>query len=385
MEVEDEVVEEEVVVEDEVVVVEEVEVVEVVVVEDEVVVVEEVEGWWRWWVVVEVEVEVVVVEVEVVCVWWCVEWCGGGEAPVGSMETTRCSRKALEESKKELESKGGTAFMDLVDVFAVPPDVSHHSTNPWGDVAPQGAAATAAAPATAAGLTVARDPWDSLDDTHRVAEAPWRPPALGSGKPEPVPCGPLGPEPVPRAPLGPEPVPAGPLGQPQERRQHRRPSVDLPPLTQRLRVPGGPSEDGDLFDEAMDGGQFNLNGRGEGSPSCSTCPALDESLAAPSPRNCRTPEAFLDPSAASLVNLDAPDPRQPRGQNHEPLPIRSCLQRLVAPAASQQQSSLPTSLTHPARRGGPDLTGGLPQPLLPLSSASTLVSQSEQHSQNPFL
>jgi len=53
-----------------------------------------------------------------------------------------------------------TAFMDLVDVFAVPPDVSHHSTNPWGDVAPQGAA-----PAPVAGLTAARDPWDSLGES----------------------------------------------------------------------------------------------------------------------------------------------------------------------------------------------------------------------------
>ena len=42
--------------------------------------------------------------------------------------------------------------MDLVDVFAVPPDVSH-STNPWGDVQPQGAT-----------RLTGRDPWDSLGE-----------------------------------------------------------------------------------------------------------------------------------------------------------------------------------------------------------------------------
>ncbi|KAG7262650.1 hypothetical protein CRUP_001490 [Coryphaenoides rupestris] len=184
--------------------------------------------------------------------------------------------------------------------------------------------------------------------------------------------------------------------------------------------PWSPSEDGDLFDEAMDGGQFNLNGRGEGSPELFDLSRLDESLAAPSPRNCRTPEAFLDPSAASLVNLDAlipanpaaktmnpflsgvtaPSPNNPfqaeqpkltlnqmGSSSNSPVPFASSLPysaSLPLPA-SQQQSSLPTSLTHPSQAGGPDLTGGLPQPLLPLSSASTLVSQSEQHSQNPFL
>ena len=42
--------------------------------------------------------------------------------------------------------------MDLVDVFAVAPDVSH-STNPWGDVQPQGGA-----------RLTGRDPWDSLGE-----------------------------------------------------------------------------------------------------------------------------------------------------------------------------------------------------------------------------
>lgn len=60
--------------------------------------------------------------------------------------------------------------------------------------------------------------------------------------------------------------------------------------------------DGDLFDEAMDGG--HINGRGEGSPEPFDLSHLGESLGVPSPRTCRTPEAFLGPAAASLVNLE---------------------------------------------------------------------------------
>ena len=79
-----------------------------------------------------------------------------------------------------------------------------------------------------------------------------------------------------------------------------------------------PSVDGDLFDEAMDGGQMNMNGRGGGSPELFDLSRLEESLAAPSPRNCRTPEAFLGPTAASLVNLDALIPANPPAKAMNP-------------------------------------------------------------------
>lgn len=65
-----------------------------------------------------------------------------------------------------------------------------------------------------------------------------------------------------------------------------------------------PSSDGDLFDEAMDGGPVNENDRGGSSPEPFDLSRLGESLAAPSPRQCRTPESFLGPEGASLVNLD---------------------------------------------------------------------------------
>ncbi|XP_030193177.1 epsin-3 isoform X8 [Gadus morhua] len=314
-------------------------------------------------------------------------------------------QKALEESKREMESKGGTAFMDLVDVFAVPPDVSH-STNPWGDVQPQGAT-----------RLTGRDPWDSLEDSAR-GEAPWlAPPASSSPAP------------------------------PWERSQSPADHWDSPRNASNLNTPGqawtspahtaertadpaiakapsprawSPSVDGDLFDEAMDGGQMNMNGRGGGSPELFDLSRLEESLAAPSPRNCRTPEAFLGPTAASLVNLDAlipanppakamnpflssvssPSPNNPfqaeqpkltlnqmGSSSNSPVPFASSLPysaSLPLPA-SHQAASLPTSLTHPSQAGALDIAGALPQPLLPLLSASVLGSQSEQHSQNPFL
>lgn len=76
--------------------------------------------------------------------------------------------------------------------------------------------------------------------------------------------------------------------------------------------------DGDLFDEAMDGGQVNVNGREEGSPEPFDLSHLEESLAAPSPRKCCTPEAFLGPTAASLVNLDSLIPANPAAKTTNP-------------------------------------------------------------------
>lgn len=78
------------------------------------------------------------------------------------------------------------------------------------------------------------------------------------------------------------------------------------------------SLDGDLFDEAMDGGQVNVNGRGESSPEPFDLSRLGESLAAPSPRKCRTPEAFLGPTGASLVNLDRLIPANPPAKTTNP-------------------------------------------------------------------
>lgn len=82
--------------------------------------------------------------------------------------------------------------------------------------------------------------------------------------------------------------------------------------------------DGDLFDEAMDGGQVNVNGRGDSSPEPFELSALVEGLPAPSPRKCRTPESFLDPNAASLVNLEALIPSNPSSKTTNPFLAGNC-------------------------------------------------------------
>lgn len=76
--------------------------------------------------------------------------------------------------------------------------------------------------------------------------------------------------------------------------------------------------DGDLFDDAMDGGQVNVNGRSEGSPELFDLSRLGESLAESMPRTCHTPEAFLGPAAASLVNLDSLIPPNQASKNLNP-------------------------------------------------------------------
>ncbi|XP_036944789.1 epsin-3 isoform X2 [Acanthopagrus latus] len=316
--------------------------------------------------------------------------------------------KALEESKREMETKGGTAFMDLVDVFAVPSD-QPPSDPRWRN-----------APHQAAARLGGTDPWDSLGGTAPRADPAWMAPPTSNSPPPPwePPSDPWdGPQnnisslnaagrewafPANTASSGVDPFSA-----PSERTAPRAPSPRA----------GSPS-DGDLFDEAMDGGQVNVNGRAEGSPEMFDLSRLGENLAAPSPRKCRTPETFLDPTAASLVNLDALIPVNPQAKTTNPF-----LSGLTAPSAtnpfqtetpkltlnqlgatssashatslpysaslplpmSHQPASLPSSLTHPTQPGL-DLPGNLPEPLLPFStSVSADGSQAAQSSQNPFL
>ncbi|KAM6914270.1 epsin-3 isoform 3-T4 [Lycodopsis pacificus] len=311
-------------------------------------------------------------------------------------------KKALEDSKREMESKGGTAFMDLVDVFALPSD-QPPSDPRWNN-----------APRQAAARPGSTDPWDSMvgSNTSRV-DPPWMAPPTSSSPPPPW-----------------EPT-VNPWDDPQSNLNATGRQWAFPANTAASGVdpfsvlkgtsrepfprPGSPS-DGDLFDEAMDGGQMYLNGRGEDSPEIFDLSRLGESLAAPSPRACRTPEAFLGPTAASLVDLDRLIPANPPAKTMNPF-----LSGLSAPSAnnpfqaeqpkltlnqmgfsalssapqgtslpysaslplpmSHQPANLPVSLTHPPQPGL-GLPGTLPEPLLPFSSASTDGSQAAQ---NPFL
>ncbi|XP_076000260.1 epsin-3 isoform X2 [Genypterus blacodes] len=325
-------------------------------------------------------------------------------------------QKALEESKREMETKGGTAFMDLVDVFAVPSEAppSDHS---WGDV-----------PHRAAARPGGVDPWDTLGSSITSgAESSWMgPPARGNppppweqGRPHVDPWdapqnNASNLDPTGRAwgfPANTASV-VDPFSAPSERIAPMGAAKDPSPRT------GSPS-DGDLFDDAMDGGHVTENGRGGGSPDLFDLTRLGESLADPGPRMCRTPESFLGPTGASLVNLETLIPGNPAAKNKNPF-----LSGLSAPSAnnpfqadppkltlnqlgsgsissaghattlpysaslplpmSHQPASLPLSLTHPTQPGM-EVLGSLPEPLLPLSSASTQGSQVAQQSQNPFM
>ncbi|KAM4598658.1 epsin-3 isoform 2-T3 [Polymixia lowei] len=315
-------------------------------------------------------------------------------------------QKALEESKREMETKGGTAFMDLVDVFAVPSDTPHDD-NPWGDAQPQAAARLAGT-----------DPWDSLESTSNTprVESPWMAPPTSSS---PAPAW----ERRPQSPSDSWDAPRNNVPNLSSTGQAwaspgSKAATRVDPFSAPAQRSGSPS-DGDLFDEAMDGGQMTINGRGEGSPELFDLSRLGESLAVPSPRNCRTPETFLGPTGASLVNLDILIPANPPAKNKNPFlsglsapsptnPFQAEQPRLtlnqmssnssspVPPATSlpysaslplpvsHQPASLPSSLTHPTQPSL-DMPGNLPQPLLPFSSAATMGSQPDQHSQNPFL
>ncbi|XP_034394367.1 epsin-3 isoform X2 [Cyclopterus lumpus] len=310
-------------------------------------------------------------------------------------------KKALEDSTREMETKGGTAFMDLVDVFALPSDPPP-SDHGWNN-----------APRQAAAHPGSTDPWDSMasNNISRV-DPPWMAPPTSNSPPPPW-----------EPPVNPWVDPQSDLnatGRAWAFSANTAASgVDPFPLKGAIREtcprPGSPS-DGDLFDEAMDGGQLNVNGREDSSPEIFDLSRFGESLADPSPRKCRTPEAFLGPTAASLVDLDRLIPANPPAKTMNPFlsglsapspnnpfqaePPKLTLNQMgfsslsSAPQGtslpysaslplpmSHQSASLPVSLTHPTQPGL-GLPGTLPEPLLPFSSTSTDGSQAAQ---NPFL
>ncbi|XP_072531344.1 epsin-3 isoform X2 [Salminus brasiliensis] len=327
-------------------------------------------------------------------------------------------QKALEESKREMEAKGGgSAMLDLADIFAPAPEAPP-GVSPW-DLS--GAGAQAQAHAQAAG-PLRSDPWDSLEpSSSRGIGSHWMAPAASSIHPQPWDH--------PQRPPDPWENPQNASSPALQSQTWLSPAASAgkgvdpfsPPIADKKATvksssprPGSPS-DGDLFDEAMDGGQVNVNGRSEESPELFDLSHLGECLADPTSRTCRTPENFLGPTAASLVNLDSLIPSNPAPKNLNPFltglsvpsatnPFQSEPPRLTlnqmrpsstSPAptslpysaslplpASNQPSSLPSSFTQPAQ-GPMDMPGNLPQPLLPLSSTSTLGQP--DHSQNPFL
>ncbi|XP_067237473.1 epsin-3 isoform X1 [Chanodichthys erythropterus] len=326
-------------------------------------------------------------------------------------------QKALEESKREMEAKGaGSAMLDLADIFAPAPDVPSVA-KPWDSSAGHSALAQAG--------PLRSDPWDSLAEPSSLSHgrgSSWMAPPASSVRSQPW----SQPQPHPDPWDAPQNA-SSPLSISQTWISSAHgtgvdpfspPVADIQGSIGPLKTPSpraaSPSDD-DLFDEAMDGGQANVNGHG--SPEPFNMSSLGEGLPKTAPLTSSTPEAFLGPTGASLVNLDSLIPSNPPSKNfnpflsglsapsasnpfqHEPQP-RLTLNQMrpsstsplptslpfnpsLPMAASNQPSSLPSTFTQSAQVP-PLIPGHLPQPLLPLSTTSTL-GDPDQHNQNPFL
>ncbi|KAK2836217.1 hypothetical protein Q7C36_014086 [Tachysurus vachellii] len=309
-------------------------------------------------------------------------------------------QKALEESKREMEAKAGgqSAILDLIDIFT-PASEAPPSAKPWD---PSGAAGP---------LRV--DLWDSLDPStsNRGPGSSWAAPSSLHSQPWDNQA--RAPDPWEAPQRATSPVPPSHTWLSTAATAETKGSAV--PVKGSLSHPESPT-DGDLFDDAMDGGQVHVNGRSVESPELFDLSRLGESLAEPNPRTCGTPEAFLGPAAASLVNLDSLIPPSSAPKNLNPFltgvsapsvtnPFQNEQARLTlnqmrpssstsaAPnslqysaslplPASNQPLSLPSSFTQPSEEQLKAL-GNLPHSLHPLSSKST-QGQPDQ-SQNPFL
>ncbi|XP_073698969.1 epsin-3 isoform X2 [Garra rufa] len=290
-------------------------------------------------------------------------------------------QKALEESKREMEAKGGrSAMLDLADIFAPAPDVPS-AANRWDSSRGNSGLAQAG--------PLRSDPWDSIEPSSLSHGGSWMAPPSSSVRSQPW------------AQRQPHP---DPWDAPQ--------NASSPVSMNQTWI--SPAREDDLFDEAMDGGQANINGHG--SPEPFDMSSLGEGLPKTGPRTCSTPEAFLGPTGASLVNLDSLIPSNPASKNFNPFlagitapsasnPFQQEAPRLtlnqmrpsstspvptslpfnasLPMAASNQPSSLPATFTQTAQVP-PLIPGNLPQPLLPLSTTSAL-GDVDQHNQNPFL
>nr|XP_015211508.1 PREDICTED: epsin-3 [Lepisosteus oculatus] len=322
----------------------------------------------------------------------------------------RLLQRALEESRRESSSgHQESALMDLVDIFGPAPTTLYpafppvffaagaHSSSPV-TVSPWSPTPASSAPSQPWGSKLTQsDPWEpTLRGPSSSPAQAWDSPAHHTGA--------SGSDPFCRLGEGP---------------------VERSGLETLSSAQSGSTAEIDLFGEPLPSTQ--MNGRGC-SPESFDLTSLGETLGNPSPRACRTPEAFLGPTAASLVNLDSLIPPNPPAKNRNPFlsvlsapsptnPFQSEQPRLTLnqmrpssgspqpgplpysaslplPLSSRAGATLPSSLTQPPTSGAPaftspaallDLPSTLPQPLLPLSSATPLSLQPDQLSQNPFM
>lgn len=314
-------------------------------------------------------------------------------------------QKALEESKREMEAKGGrSAMLDLADIFTPAPGMPSAASSWDSSGGPSGLAQAG---------PLRSDPWDSLESRSLTRQhgSSWMAPPASSVGSQPWPQRQTHPDPWDAPQSAPSPVsmnqtwisPARGTGVDPFSPLVAEKQGSIGPLKTPSPRAGSPSDD-DLFDEAMDGGQANINGHS--SPEPFDMSSLGEGLPKTGPRTCSAPEAFLGPTGASLVNLDYLIPSNPPSKNFNPFlsgitapsasnpfqqePARLTLNQMRPSSTSPIPTSLPFNASLPmASSNQPSslpttFTGHLPQPLLPLSTTSTL-GDPDQHNQNPFL
>ncbi|XP_055060057.2 epsin-3 [Misgurnus anguillicaudatus] len=325
--------------------------------------------------------------------------------------------KVQEEMSERDSGTGGSAVIDLVDIFgptsAVPadddpwdaPPTCPVTSDPWETVAgigsPWKTRPSSGSPAHHWGHNQSPcDPWEASpsNSSMNTAEQAWRSPA--------------------RAALG----GMDPFCIHEEEEEELQVDEEGPGVKQE-----GPNR---VFsprcESPADVEQFEvtgvqMNGRESDSPDSFDLSRLGPPLDGLTPRPCRTPEAFLGPTAASLVNLDAlipsnppiksknpflsglsaPSPTNPfhfdqprltlnqmRPNSTSPLSghALSYSASLPLPLIQQKPQSLTSSYTQP-HHGLLDMPSNLPQPLLPLCTASVQPSTIHPHHQshNPFL
>ncbi|XP_076001709.1 epsin-3 [Genypterus blacodes] len=344
-------------------------------------------------------------------------------------------QKALDESRRA--SQSGTqesAMLDLVDIFGPSAEDQHPSGDPWNTAQPA--------------CDVSSDPWDSIavHASTPVIGSPWRAPPSSSNTSNPwASCSNLHSDPWEAAPDSSSPVNhsweslpdrGGDRADPFAAQEEERPNQEPPQISSPQ--PGSPT-DAELFGSRTDPDPFagvdsesdpfgndppvkpQLNGRDSASPEMFDLSRLAPPLSAPPMRLCRTPEAFLGPTGASLVNLDALIPTNPPSKTHNnpfllglsaPSPtnpfhcdqprltlnqMRPASTSPLPPHMLSYSPSLPLPLSHqppvlPSSQTQPpagllDLPSNLPQPLLPLSPRPALRSHSHSQTQshNPFL
>ncbi|KAI7810528.1 epsin-3 isoform X1 [Triplophysa rosa] len=331
-------------------------------------------------------------------------------------------QKVLEEKAERDSGTGESGMIDLVDVFS-PAPAAPPSEDPWD------------APPT---CPVTSDPWESLavvNSNDPGNGSPWRTrpssssPAIHWGADQPSDHWEASPS-TPSMNMAEQawrsPARAAPGGRDpfciQEEEEEELRLEEEPQVKQE-----GPNRVFSPRCESPAGVEHftgvQVNGRDSDSPETFDLSRLAPPLDAVTPRLCRTPETFLGPTAASLVNLDAlipsnppaksknpfltglsaPSPTNPfhcdqprltlnqmRPNSTSPLPAHalSYSASLPLPLLQQKPQSLPSSYTQP-HHGLLDIPNNLPQPLLPMCTAPTHPSTIQPHQQrqnhNPFL